>query len=508
MNNGSLFDSKQSIPVVIKNQGPVAEFAFELRPGVNVLTGPNGCGKTNTIDALAIAFGVQQGRLNVREGSTPDAAVVTVAGEPAAWGKKPGMMGDRVHAAPRSVLVDFLTGGGLSDPKRAEAARIKALAELVPDMQRATAEDVAALIGDAPGIDPAVYIGRPVLECVDLIKSALQERARNEERLRDEANGSIATTTARLGALKTPDARPPEFADALPVRDAEQALSDARQRLQLIQGQAERRSDLERVAATRGEPPNVLDAIEKNTKAKADVNAIDQQMVELQCLRVKAVAHENATAEAADRAIRDAEQWSRQAEALAGIDALPDAAQVNAAQEALQTAQERADLAERASAYLAAENAAKGEREALAATLERVQADAKNASERADALRTSDRDIAKRLSALLASKGLPAGLTVKDGRVHVETDGKAIPFGGDGRHLSEGQQVKVMLDLARVAYPGRVVFLDAAWWAALAPALQSDVGRQCAEAGIAAVTAKPTDADGMAVEIVDGGVAK
>jgi energy-coupling factor transporter ATP-binding protein EcfA2 len=114
--------------VLVRDVGPIQELKLDLKPGVTVLVGENGSGKSKTLEAVdALTSG--SGKLQPRDG--------TLGGEVSGFGVRISVgHSTRRFGDPRFVSlgerldVAALVDPGLKSPEANDAARIKALVGL------------------------------------------------------------------------------------------------------------------------------------------------------------------------------------------------------------------------------------------------------------------------------------------------------------------------------------------------------------------------------------------
>ena len=111
--------------VTIKNVGPIAEQVIDIKPGVNVVRGKNGSGKSESLDAVdALVKG--RGKLQARDG--------TKSGEVTGWDARISVAKSTRRTGSVDVTtlegrfsIDDLVDPGFKDAAVADSARIKAL---------------------------------------------------------------------------------------------------------------------------------------------------------------------------------------------------------------------------------------------------------------------------------------------------------------------------------------------------------------------------------------------
>jgi DNA repair protein RecN (Recombination protein N) len=202
--------------------GVIEDVELELHPGLNVLTGETGAGKTMVTVGLALALGRRASASLVRSGA--DAARVQARFEPVPADVAPTWASDGELVLARAVAAE----GRGSARINAELAPVSALAELAPSLVEVHGqhEGIALLSPAAQLAFVDRYAGTAHLERVHALAQAhsdlraaradlddLRERERDREReldlLRYQAR-DIASATPRPGeleALVTEEAR-------------------------------------------------------------------------------------------------------------------------------------------------------------------------------------------------------------------------------------------------------------------------------------------------------------
>ncbi|KKM82233.1 hypothetical protein LCGC14_1321610, partial [marine sediment metagenome] len=202
----------KSNTIKIEDIGPIEDLTMDIVPGVNVLCGPNGSGKTKAIDvAEAIATG--RGKLSVRDGAASghvDGLGVTLhVGRST---RRTGELDVRVLDSRRSLAM--LVDPGLKDAGAADAKRIKALLEMLgvtPDPSL-----FHALLGGQEGFDSVVT--RRATEAGDIVEMArrikvdIDKAARDDE---DQVKRMSGMAEARRQAVEGVDLTAEDDADKL-----------------------------------------------------------------------------------------------------------------------------------------------------------------------------------------------------------------------------------------------------------------------------------------------------
>lgn len=450
-----------------------AELTVELRPGVNVLTGENGAGKTSAIRAITRASGGDL-KLGVRDGAVAGRII------------GPGVVvqiGIRTTAAgePTVDLIDVGSVAAVIDPQmkgkaESERARIKALLELVP--LKLTDAQLKKLAPGGVVHEPSLRNDPPA--AADAARRLTHELARDAEILRDEAAGRLKGLEEQRA--KADAAGIEDGADVPSPEDAESALNEAIRRKARLEGEHEGRESLRRQQeAIRGkmpeERPNVDGAKERATVAAAAYE--EAAIVKREARRENDAAHHSL-----DSVEIEAEQF----DAFAAILDQPlegaTAEQVAAAGESVERARATLQLAHRLGSVRDLDEQLK------AATVQRDEGAAA-----ADRFRAHAAGIADTLTDVLAGAGLK-GLTVVDGALVVKRGKKTEPFS----RLSLGQRTKLVAEIVAKHCPGKTVPIDPAFWNGLDPKSQGAIAKAATAAGVFFVTEHATDDAEISVE--------
>lgn len=475
--------SEDSQTYVITNVEGVKELTLELHPGVNLLTGENGAGKTSAIRAMTRAAGDQGVTLEKRDGSKKGS--VRGPGVVLSVGARTTTTGQ-----PAVDLADYGCIGRLIDPPvKGQKARDKARLQAVMEMYdfRATEEELLALSGDNEDIAGAIQ-GKTDGKELSLLEAAEEARkmahavARDFETRRDEAKGRIDGTKA---LLTKHDEMPPSDS-MLSVDDAEKALEDAIQNAAVAARSFEDaekfRAEREKIKTSLIEVPNVAE-IHAQYKSKHD--EIELAIVELDSMKASLMAiaaKGKAAQKMKEEADRQREILDKPLDATTGQD-VADAErqvielkyQVELSREVAEVGQLKRDLSSEAEQF----NLLDG---------------------KADQMRELAQEIPRVTSGLLEKRGL-GDLVVDEGRLSVvDKDGVIQPF----ERLSQGQKAKVALDIACQAYPGKTVPVEPEFWLTLQPAFRKEFAKLAADKGLFVVTEQATDEPGVTLEHLTG----
>lgn len=183
-----------SARIHIENIGPIEALDFELRPGLNILTGPNGRGKTITLKGLTALASGDGGKLPLRDGAKKGkieglGATITV-------GAKCRHLGEcELENLEGKLSIAQLVDPGLKTAEAADRARIKALATML---------DVPATIATFKNheafkdVNFDAVVGTKAAGCSDIVEMAaqiakdFQKAARDKEDLAKKFEGEAS----------------------------------------------------------------------------------------------------------------------------------------------------------------------------------------------------------------------------------------------------------------------------------------------------------------------------
>jgi hypothetical protein len=475
--------------IQIRDIGGVAAFDLTLRPGVTELIGRNGAGKTSTMSAVSRLFGAEV-PLEPRDGSESGEVVgegvkLVVRKVCRATGQADVALAD---TGPLATLID----PGLKDPEARAKARIRALVALL--RLPVTDEAILTLAADALVAKVATQeihdeMIEDLLQACEKVRLVAHRLKREQDQERDEAHGR-----AEVHEAAAAQARREALAAGGPVdltmNQARELASAAESEYHTARVTCQQRQELERQQAE----------IRESLGERPDLSAHDATLARL-----------DGEVDAAQEAVRAAEQVLYEArgllESAKSVAALERQERVKtlAALEAHKrqsaildrevsgaTPDEVARLELEVTAFKSTVERARLS-EAISAAQKKADAEARKAAEhgeRAEYLEAIAKSVRTRLGDLLA--GSPAaGLTIDRGRLAVlDDDGKAQDF--ESRQ-SDGQRIRVALQIAKVAYKGAVVPLDGRYWTALDGERQSEFARAAEEAGLYVLTERPTE---------------
>lgn len=488
--------------ISIKDVGPIKELMIDPKPGVTVLVGENGAGKSKALEAVdALTSG--GGRLKPRDG--------TLGGEVQGFGIRLSVghstrkFGDpRFIALGEKLDVASLVDPGLKSPEANDAARIKALVGLTG--VTADAAMFHELVGGQAEFEKLVkktsIVEDDPVDMARRVKKDLEEAARLEQSHADHADGHAK---AKLESAK-------QFGENLPVVDEaalQQGFRGAVATEARLQSQAEQakqaaidrqkaqESYLEASKAYTG--PTVEQAVEKMEAAgKAVANAAlaveeaNRAMAKAE-RNLRAAQHEQDTAvqahQAACQAIHLCEKWEKQLAEIPVLEAPSDEALASAAEEVRKARQAIEDsvVARKAQSLLE-------EAEAAAEKAKRHQV-------KATRLRDSAKAIESVLSKLIAKAGCKLTVigTEKGPRLVTETERGQTLFAD----LSDGQRWRLAMEIGLDTFQrmieadgvkGTPIFpLPQRAWQDLNPANREPIAELARERGVCILTARCDD---------------
>lgn len=503
--------SKKTSKIEIVNIGPVRNFHCEVQPGMNLLTGKNGAGKSATLNAIAKAAGADV-NVEVTDGQTQgavkldDAVLLTLTRSRTKIDS--GVEVSLASVSPLALLID----PGIKDRKAAEQARIKALLQLFE--LKVTPEVIAELVeGDEAALDlieeeigAASFELDPVALAGRLIGAhgILSKRKRELEKRAAEAHGQWQA------------ARPASKPETLPdvtVHEAQiqydRAVGDYRQ----IQGEASQRAqredEREEIRASLGERPDIASALEKHRYAAEDVKIAEDEIAlvegEIRKWQERLIAAKhnladklNAQAFAVERLgeAKAAEvQWDRRKAILDSEITGATATDVENAARSVESARATLEAARATEEYqrrLKASEEARQTRERYTELAARYEMLAKG--------------VPARLGGLLAKAGIKSGeisLTVEDGVLQViRPDGTQESY----HRLSAGQRTRIAMPLFIERNPNKIVAFDERFWNSLEAESKEEVAQILAENGVIGLTEVPTArGDELKVEHFEAG---
>jgi hypothetical protein len=469
---------------VVENVGGVERAELTLKPGLNVLSGPNGCGKTSSMHAILRTHGADI-PVSRRDGSERGSVIGPgnlrlVVGDVARRTGKAEL--GLVDTAPLDALID----PGFADDDASARARIRALVTLL--RLGATDEHLAHLAAD-PAL--GAWLRQELTDrsegdlfvAAEILRHEIMRRARGYEQTAEQAEGRVvaareraARELAEIGADRLTDFPEADARNQLVLagQEYEKQAAAARARAKLEAQQAE-------IRATLGERPNP-DVHSERARALAQEGAqVDREIEALKIRRERLQADEDAARAAYAAATLEARRWDAAQEILARPVEGPLEADLPAIHERLVgIAGNRLEDAVHSEAH----------RRALA---EAKEAEELRAAAEADGarMREAAAHVPTLLGEILAAAGA-AGVTVIEGRL-AAVDGDVVT---DWARLSDGQRTRRAIEIALAVYPPNAVIpLGAATWAHLDPENRALVGRMAVEGERFILTEQPTEGE-------------
>jgi hypothetical protein len=485
----------------INNLGPIEHAVYDFVDGVNVLNGPNGVGKSISIEALRQALGAPPTmELTPRDGtdkgtmSINGVTVLVVTGRNRQTGKI------EIGLASTSPLSD-LVEPGLKDKAAAEKKRIQALLQLV---NAQVTEDIISMLVDGDH-DALHYVERKEgfvrLQGLDLVTAADRVR-RTVHKFKQEFELEAARADGEIKAHQAPK---PARLESKPVAEAEKSYRESERQLATIEGEARQRErqekEREEIRQTLGERPDVSGAHNKAALCLTHCEAIKGQIAELE----KSLAVAQAALQTEEGNYRSlladeesakatAASWDRRKAILDSEIEGATTKDVEFCQKRVAAARETLEAARATEAYnqalIAQGDATKRKESAL------------NEAERLEKLAVG---VPGRLGAVLQGLGLP-GITIHEAGKGRERYDELCVVHESGEiepawRLSYGERCKLGLDLLISQNNNSVVPISWEFWNSLSPAKQKETAQLLIERGLQGVTERPADTP-LAVETV------
>lgn len=466
----------EPINVEIQNVNGVRDLCFNLgEPGVYVLRGKNGAGKTSAINAVMAAAGARDAVAEPTDGQ--ESGQVLVGGVRMVVGARRLTTGaPSIHLADSASLGAFIEPG-LRDEKAGNKRRIEALLRMVPipaddaAKKELTANDLPFASTVRGYFPDALTLGIEIARAANAEALALEKEAAKHQ-------GEVDVYVREINSKVIP-------MSVFPLDVATARCNEAKAKAAIAESQAKAREELVRqqnqIKATIGERPDVRAAL-------ADRDQKVQAVKDLQLqLALAKHALEAAIAKVA-HAQKTAMEWDAQSEILRRPIEGPT----------LKQAEELKQLAVVAEKDLENARAAAEFREK-----QQRMADAKQASDAALGRAEHYRKMAKRvpyaLGRLLERAGIP-GLSIDEkGILCVQAeDGSMKPFAD---RLSFGQRVRLALDLSLQAHKQRAgsmpctLQLEPEFWLALDAAHRAEVVAQAKALGVYVLTEEPAEGE-------------
>lgn len=470
----------------IRNVNGVAELKVALDgPGVYVARGPNGSGKTSTLEALKAASGDKSAKAEPSDGAR-EGTVTMRGGVLLSVGQKRKSNGLPAVSLVSAGALGMLIDPGLKDADLAARSRLKALLALLP--MPADADALKELTGGSHVLlsEFAAWLqqeGRPVdaLELADMVRRRANDLALQSERDAAAAAGTVSELGELIRGLGD------VYVNEGPLSQAVRAEQEAEVRAAQLTVGAKGRLDLEHqqaaIRATLGERPDTTRAKEKAVGIKQALAGFEMKVEQCRIELRQAMAN-LVHVEEAQKA------YDAQSEILRRPLTGPtpeEAAAANVEAQNCRARTARARVFDQAMTYR--------ERMKKAEELNR------NAAETGKRLRAIAQGTADVLGRLLQKRGVP-GLTIQEGRLmKVEPPTADMPIPGlrdfDTR-LSFGERVRASLEvaLAGIHVPAGalpVLPLEPTFWLALDAAHKAEVNTIARERGVCLVTEEPSE---------------
>lgn len=466
--------------ISINDLGPVDHLSIPLVPGVVVLRGKNGCGKTTVIEGVRKAIGGDGEGLSPRDEKRRGVIEVgdcklTVSG------KQTRRTGELVVSEIESRLeLSSLVDPGIKDPERADAARIKALVALSGvsgDLKpyRELLENVPEGLQPEPSGDPLVTAGR--------VKRALEKAARMLENDAARLSGKIETLKSELADF--PERAPKEESELRTrhdqlteqlarLREQRDAHSASKQRICQAQTRLKEMPEIEDVADLETQQIHVEGRL---AEAMKRIETLELELVDAR----HAAASAQREVEIATKSLATARHTAEIIDGLKNVISesvppCPEQTEINKLEE------QRADcVSEIANARKYAEQVKKkNELENETARMERLE-------RYVHRFRRNAFCVELVLSAELTDERL----RVVDGRLVCQTDRSDAELFCE---LSHGERYRIAIDIALEQLPeGGVLTIDQEGWEGLDPANQEIITRHAIKRGVCILTAEASD---------------
>ncbi len=325
--------SKQ-IDLLIHNVGPHESLSLSFRPGVSILKGRNGIGKSTAIAATAAAMG-GDGSVSVLDGKlkgtvSVDGVLVLQIGKTVNRKGQPS-----VEIGSFSAISDMIDPG-VQDPVKADARRVKAILSMAP--VPLTPEVVLALTSGNKTLleKPPPEDAPNILAVAEHFRRAANDLALAEEVKEKVAKSRAAGDSAALAEM-------PVAVSSLTLVDADAEVAKADRKLSQVSLLAAQREEMvarhERIRATLGEMPDeyvfktaVEVAVEKARSARLEVKEAEEALAEAKKEEALADAEVVGARKALATVSESILKWKYQAAALQEPITGPALADVEAAQ--------------------------------------------------------------------------------------------------------------------------------------------------------------------------------
>lgn len=490
----------EKIIAEIENGGPIRSATLEFVPGVNILKGTNGIGKSNAIELLKRVLGIAAKTVTITDGE--EKATVTLETDSGTRkltiGKNTRVTGDCGYVGVDAAALATLIDPGLKGEDACDEARIVAALKLIDAEPDCESAEALYKTSGVP-IPKELCEFKSILDQVKFMKADLQQSARMCEKESEQEKGKAV---ALRGSSSDIDLTAECDADKLQaaLESAIQAESDLKSQATAADNQAKSLAEAEaglNAAKSSYSGPTVTQATEEWQKATALQKQrqirVTELEAELQIARNELLAS-NAAVEAAVTAGRSARQheetmvaWKKTIESGRLEKPTDDQlTQATAAVSAARKAVEQGAIIRRAKEQ---SDAIQGH----ASKAKELASKAKRLREAAD----STDDI---LSGAVAKANCP--LKVKRGRLVIKTDRDAAELFSE---LSDGERAMVALELAINSIPDdkkAMIPLDQSIWAEMLPATQKRIAEQAKSRGAVVITGELTDGETLESEVL------
>ncbi len=485
--------------ITISNVGPIADLAIELSPGVNVLRGHNGSGKSTAINGVSRLLGGTANGLSAKDGEKR--GEITLGDATLSITKSRSAVRGEIEVTGIEGRLDIgeLVDPGIADAEKADAKRIKALISL--SGVRANSAIFFDAVGGADeyaalGVDESTT---DILLLGARVKRSLEAKARTFE---ESAEQHTASARALEKAIEGVDLEAP--CDERKLADEYAAASTEVARMRQENANRDRAAEAAKGAQARlaemgaaADDPAKLELLAANYRhsAQSARHEIDRMREDIARMEAEAVALDDRAEGINSRAIvarRQAELRDRlSAEAAAAV---PE----GYGDEAI--AEGDAKVAEATTAMEAG----------AAIRLARLQAEsAKSKGAMAKANTKAGQAFRRRAVAVddALTNLLPSDcpLRVEAGRLVIETDrSKSEPYA----ELSDGNRWIVAINFAAKQLPeGGLLTLSQSAWGEISPANRALIGAEAERLGISILTAEAADCPLTAEHLLTAAVA-
>jgi len=503
----------------LSNVGIHKSIRIDITPGLTLLTGPNGCGKTTAINAIVRATDASSKTPVAarNEGYTPDGdTIAPTIGRV----EGPGIMlrvGEKVTktGAPTVQIVNtttlhrIVTGDDLEAPAARDRIRLTAIMEALPIP--ATADNLAEIQGGLSILkqeqtNELIRSGQSILTAAKLVKDTANAKANELKTAAVRASAIADQSAATLASTVIPEV-PTELvpyvgSDLDAIAASGHALGTV---AATTRERANRRAELEVIRDSMGARPDVSEIfVVSTTTVLADladqVAAAQAELDRLIGLH-RAAQSDHKVASAALQAARlAAQEYDTRLSQLTAIDSLPTMDDADKTDADLAAARESYRLAREAKAAHESMVRAMAERNTLDATATAKRAEAEEAAAASKAIAAYVKTIPSLLGSILAARGLP-GITV-------DADGRIYAIEGETRTLfderSTGQRISTMLDIAMAANPSGIFPIDPGFLAQLQPSKRKALAETASARGLCVVSEWPTDDDSIGIRHLTG----